>query len=183
LPRCSALQGLLRKLGANFDDMLPLGVSGTRIKVRRVGAAAANAGMQRLWHAGCGASCTVRQMPCGCAEVCQVDDNMHLLLPPLPAVQTIIQGLKQSDDDTAQLAALSDLCELLSISTEESLVTFPVDQIVPLLVRRSAGVPAAQHCAANTAQLPEYRASRHGRMSRGLLPRRTHAAGGRLLVG
>jgi hypothetical protein len=44
-------------------------------------------------------------------------------------------GLKQADDDAAQLAALSDLCELLSISTEESLATFPVDQMVPLLVR------------------------------------------------
>lgn len=33
--RCyrSALQGLLRKLGANFDDMLPMGVSGARMKV------------------------------------------------------------------------------------------------------------------------------------------------------
>jgi hypothetical protein len=31
---CSALQGLLRKLGANFEDMLPMGVSGARMKVR-----------------------------------------------------------------------------------------------------------------------------------------------------
>lgn len=32
---CSALQGLLRKLGANFEDMLPMGVSGARMKVRQ----------------------------------------------------------------------------------------------------------------------------------------------------
>jgi hypothetical protein len=31
---CSALQGLLRKLGANFEDMLPMGVSGARMKVQ-----------------------------------------------------------------------------------------------------------------------------------------------------
>jgi hypothetical protein len=43
-------------------------------------------------------------------------------------------GLKQSDDESAQLTALTDLCEHLSISTEESLVTFPVEQVVPMLV-------------------------------------------------
>mgnify|MGYP001806738336 CR=1 FL=1 len=48
-------------------------------------------------------------------------------------------GLKQSDDDSAQLIALTDLCEHLSISTEESLATFPVEQVVPLLVRKSEG--------------------------------------------
>lgn len=56
------------------------------------------------------------------------------------AMQGIISGLKQADDDSAQLTALTDLCELLSISTEESLTTFPVDQIVPLLVGVVAGV-------------------------------------------
>jgi len=50
-------------------------------------------------------------------------------------VQTILTGLKQSDDENAQLTALTDLCEHLSISTEESLTTFPVEQVVPLLVR------------------------------------------------
>lgn len=32
---CSALQGLLRKLGANFEDMLPMGAGGPRMKVRQ----------------------------------------------------------------------------------------------------------------------------------------------------
>lgn len=51
-------------------------------------------------------------------------------------LQSIMAGLKQSDDESAQLTALTDLCEHLSISTEESLATFPVEQVVPLLVRR-----------------------------------------------
>ncbi|KAF6266557.1 hypothetical protein COO60DRAFT_1697133 [Scenedesmus sp. NREL 46B-D3] len=74
----SALQGLLRKLGANFEDMMPM--SGVRIK-------------------------------------------------------GIMAGMKQFDDEGAQLSSLSELCELLSISTEESLTTFPIEQVVPLLVQ------------------------------------------------
>lgn len=53
---------------------------------------------------------------------------------PCCCLQGILSGLKQVDDEAAQLASLSDLCELLSISTEESLTTFPVEQIVPMLV-------------------------------------------------
>lgn len=34
----------------------------------------------------------------------------------------------------AQLAGLTELCEYLSISTEESLMAFPTEQVVPLLV-------------------------------------------------
>lgn len=52
----------------------------------------------------------------------------------LPFLQNIISGMKQFEDETAQLSALTELCELLSISTEESLTTFPVEQVVPLLV-------------------------------------------------
>ena len=49
-------------------------------------------------------------------------------------LQGIIAGMKQFDDDSAQLSSLTELCELLSISTEESLSAFPVEQVVPLLV-------------------------------------------------
>lgn len=49
-------------------------------------------------------------------------------------LQSIMVGLKQVDDESAQLTSLTDLCEHLSISTEESLATFPVEQVVPLLV-------------------------------------------------
>lgn len=43
--------------------------------------------------------------------------------------------LRQDDNETAQLDALSQLNELLSISNEESLSVFPVEQLVPVLVR------------------------------------------------
>lgn len=56
-----------------------------------------------------------------------------MVLPPV--LQGILSGMKQFDDEGAQLSSLSELCELLSISTEESLSTFPIEQVVPLLVR------------------------------------------------
>jgi hypothetical protein len=61
--------------------------------------------------------------------------------PPLPlARQNIISGLRQFEDEGAQLSALTELSELLSISQEETLAaTVPVEQVVPLLVSRSAG--------------------------------------------
>lgn len=42
--------------------------------------------------------------------------------------------LRQDDDEMVQLEALSQLNELLSISNEESLSVFPVEQLVPVLV-------------------------------------------------
>jgi E3 ubiquitin-protein ligase TRIP12 len=50
-------------------------------------------------------------------------------------LQNILAGMKDFDDEAAQLSSLSELCELLSISSEESLATFPIEQIVPVLVR------------------------------------------------
>jgi len=44
-------------------------------------------------------------------------------------------ALKDAGDENAQLAALSELCELLAVSSEEALTIFPVDSLVPLLVR------------------------------------------------
>ncbi|KAI8471467.1 MAG: armadillo-type protein, partial [Monoraphidium minutum] len=77
----SALQGLLRKLGAGFEDIMSGGHTGSRIK-------------------------------------------------------GIISGLRQFEDEGAQLSALTELSELLSISQEESLAaTLPVEQVVPLLVQ------------------------------------------------
>ncbi|GIM11450.1 hypothetical protein Vretimale_14948 [Volvox reticuliferus] len=78
----SALQGLLRKLGAaGFDDMMPMGgVSGSRMKA-------------------------------------------------------IMQGLRQTEDEGAQLSSLSELNELLSISTEDNLAAFPTESMVPLLIQ------------------------------------------------
>lgn len=55
---------------------------------------------------------------------------------PIPSrPQGIITGLRQFEDEGAQLSALTELSELLSISQEESLAaTVPVEQVVPLLV-------------------------------------------------
>ncbi len=39
--------------------------------------------------------------------------------------------LKQEDDEMSQLDALGQLNELLSISNEESLSLFPLDQLIP----------------------------------------------------
>ena len=43
--------------------------------------------------------------------------------------------LKQEDDEMSQLDALTQLNELLAISNEESLSLFPLDQLIPALVR------------------------------------------------
>ena len=43
-------------------------------------------------------------------------------------------GLKADGDDIRQIAALNELCEVLVISSEESLITLSVDSFVPVLV-------------------------------------------------
>ena len=50
-------------------------------------------------------------------------------------MKAIMTGLK-ADDDGRQLAALSELCELLSLGTEESMGALSVDSIAPLLVQQ-----------------------------------------------
>ena len=75
----NALHGLLRKLGAGLDDLLP-SISASHSKLK-----------------------------------------------------TILAGLK-SDEDGRQLMALNELCELLSIGTEDSMSAMSVDVFVPLLV-------------------------------------------------
>ncbi|EOD15580.1 hypothetical protein EMIHUDRAFT_470519, partial [Emiliania huxleyi CCMP1516] len=73
-----ALQGLLRKLGAGLDDLLPSASSHGRLK-------------------------------------------------------TILAGLK-GPDESMQLASLTELCEVLSIGTEESMSSLSVDVFTPLLI-------------------------------------------------
>lgn len=51
------------------------------------------------------------------------------------ASQSILAALRQDQDEVAQLEGLGQLCELLSISSEDSLTVFPVETVVPLLVR------------------------------------------------
>lgn len=55
------------------------------------------------------------------------------------AAQGILVQLRQDEDEVAQLDALNQLNELLSISSEESLSIFPVEQLVPVLVSRACG--------------------------------------------
>ena len=79
----SALHGLLRKLGAGLDDLMPLSAPSSHQSSK---------------------------------------------------LKRILSGLKAEGEDERQLEALSQLCELLSIGTEESLSSFSVDSFVPVLV-------------------------------------------------
>ena len=53
-------------------------------------------------------------------------------------MQGIIAQLRQDDDPTVQQEALRQLCELLSVSSEEALSMLPVESLVPILVRGSS---------------------------------------------
>jgi hypothetical protein len=79
----SALHGLLRKLGAGFDDLLPSSIPSS-------------------------------------------NQNSRL--------RRILSGLRAEGEEGRQLESLSQLCELLSIGTEDSLSRFSVDLFVPVLV-------------------------------------------------
>ncbi|KAL3701580.1 hypothetical protein R1sor_019602 [Riccia sorocarpa] len=79
----SALHGLLRKLGAGLDDLLPSSTSSSHQNSR---------------------------------------------------LKRILSGLRAEGEEGRQLDSLSQLCELLSIGTEESLSSFSVDSFVPVLV-------------------------------------------------
>ncbi|GAB2267878.1 E3 ubiquitin-protein ligase upl3 [Dionaea muscipula] len=83
----SALQGLLRKLGAGLDDLLPSSAMGSASSSHQSG-----------------------------------------------RLKKILSGLRADGEDGKQVEALTQLCELLSIGTEDSLSTFSVDSFVPVLV-------------------------------------------------
>ncbi|CAH8338587.1 unnamed protein product [Eruca vesicaria subsp. sativa] len=84
----SALQGLLRKLGAGLDDLLP--------------------------SSGIGGS----------------GSSSHLN----GRMKKILAGLRSEGEEGKQVEALTQLSEMLSIGTEDSLSTFSVDSFVPVLV-------------------------------------------------
>ena len=76
----SALHGLLRRLGAGLEELMPgMGATSSRLKA-------------------------------------------------------LLQALKQEGDDSAQMEALGELCEVLSMANEESLAAFNMDSFVPTLV-------------------------------------------------
>ncbi|KAJ1277415.1 hypothetical protein BS78_04G002400 [Paspalum vaginatum] len=83
----TALQGLLRRLGAGLDDLLPSSSSSS------APSSATSAHLKR-----------------------------------------ILAGLQAHGDESRQLQSLMQLCEMLSIGTEDSLAAFPVDAFVPILV-------------------------------------------------
>ncbi|CAA2997565.1 E3 ubiquitin- ligase UPL3 [Olea europaea subsp. europaea] len=83
----SALQGLLRKLGAGLDDLLPSSA---------VGSASSSHQSGRL--------------------------------------KKMLSSLRAEGEEGRQVEALTQLCEMLSIGTEESLSTFSVDSFAPVLV-------------------------------------------------
>ncbi|XP_044488223.1 E3 ubiquitin-protein ligase UPL3-like [Mangifera indica] len=83
----SALQGLLRKLGAGLDDLLPSPAMGSTSSSHQSG-----------------------------------------------RLKKILAGLRADGEEGKQVEALTQLCEMLSIGTEESLSTFSVDSFAPVLV-------------------------------------------------
>ncbi|CAK9144917.1 unnamed protein product [Ilex paraguariensis] len=83
----SALQGLLRKLGAGLDDLLPSSAMASGSSSQQSG-----------------------------------------------RLKKILSGLRADGEEGKQVEALTQLCEMLSIGTEESLSTFSVDSFVPVLV-------------------------------------------------
>jgi E3 ubiquitin-protein ligase TRIP12 len=83
----NALQGLLRKLGAGLDDLLPSSAM---------------------------------------ASASSSHQNGRL--------KKILSGLRADGEEGKQVEALTQLCEMLSIGTEDSLSTFSVDSFVPVLV-------------------------------------------------
>ncbi|WOL05908.1 E3 ubiquitin-protein ligase [Canna indica] len=83
----SALQGLLRKLGAGLDDLLPSS------------ALSASSSSQQSGR-----------------------------------LKKILSGLRADGEEGKQFEALNQLCEMLSIGTEDSLGSISVDSFVPVLV-------------------------------------------------
>ncbi|KAL2537776.1 E3 ubiquitin-protein ligase [Forsythia ovata] len=83
----SALQGLLRKLGAGFDDLLPSSAMGSASSSHQSG-----------------------------------------------RLKKILSGLRADGEEGKQVEALTQLCDMLSIGTEDSLSSFSVDSFAPVLV-------------------------------------------------
>ncbi|GJZ50888.1 E3 ubiquitin protein ligase UPL3 isoform X1 [Tanacetum coccineum] len=83
----SALQGLLRKLGAGLDDLLPSSAMASGSSSQQNG-----------------------------------------------RLKKILSGLRADGEEGRQVESLTQLCEILSIGTEDSLSSFSVDSFVPVLV-------------------------------------------------
>lgn len=102
----SALQGLMRRLGgAALEELLPPGKF-LSINLTYLALAIGREGQ----------SITISTLIEGRARL-----------------KTLLQGLK-SDNESQQLECIMELCDYLSIGTEESLAGFAIDQFVPALI-------------------------------------------------
>jgi hypothetical protein len=53
--------------------------------------------------------------------------------PSSSRVKSLLVLLK-SESEGDRMTALSELCEIISVASEDSMLSFPVDEVVPLLV-------------------------------------------------
>jgi E3 ubiquitin-protein ligase TRIP12 len=123
----SALQSLLRKLGAGLEDVLP-GLGG--------GGGALTSGRLRDIIAGLRAGFGEGDDGGGHDDDDESDDEDD----EGGGGRTRRRGGGGGggafgDGSGAQMAALSSLCDLLAVASEEALVAFPTETVVPLLVR------------------------------------------------
>jgi len=67
--------------------------------------------------------------------------RMHQLLHrtmsggTMTKVQHLLQGLQATGDEAQQLSAVMEMCEILVMGNEDSLVGFPIKQVVPALIQ------------------------------------------------
>ena len=78
---------------------------------------------------------------------------LQSLMTSTTGLQGLIVQLKQEDDEISQLDALGQLNELLSISNEESLSLFPLDQLIPTLVSATPFMPTSAAFASTALAL------------------------------
>ena len=63
------------------------------------------------------------------------------LSPPGSKAQQLLQGLQATGDESQQLQAAIEMCQLLVMGNEETLGGFPVKSVVPALVSPTASPP------------------------------------------
>ena len=105
----NALQGLLKKLGAGLEDLLPTS-----------GGSGGGSGSGGSHHGG---------LFSGHEGLFGGGSSLSHRLKP------ILLGLKRYDDEQKQLGALTELCDILTVSSEEALIScFSCEAFIPPLV-------------------------------------------------
>lgn len=72
--------------------------------------------------------------------------------PSSSRVKTLLVLLK-SENEGDRMTALSELCEIISVSSEDSMFSFPVEEVVPLLVNSLNGSPETMLMASRALTL------------------------------